>query len=230
MRMRLIFLACVVSLVGATDLPAVVIDFAGGTVTLQDLSTHPTTETSLYSDAVSYTEGAMVFEFIGTLGIIGNYYNPSQCPISEAVMHVHPIPGSSIRIRRADNQPFDLNYFDITSNTINGGYAATGTENTIATASNGTWVKLPSADWGIACLSDGSPGDGVVSFLFPPSFDDVLYVDVTTTNAYCFGLDNFYVDEEPPLAGVPMMSPYGIGVFALGVALLALLKLRSAAA
>lgn len=181
----------------ATNASAVVIDFAGGDATLTDGSTHYTDNSSYFSDVVSYVEDGVLVEFIGLAAswgsFIGNYYGPDNTGANNAVIHTHWINLQAVKFSMLDGSPFDLNYMDITTNTVaTSGPAGTadGTEDSWITASNGAAVKMASSDWGWQ--------DGMERVWFPPEFDGITSFTVTSTNAYCFGLDNFYINEPPP--------------------------------
>jgi len=106
---------------------------------------------------------------------------------------------TAIRFTKVDGSTLDLNYVDLTSNTQVGGGAATGGEMSYITPfGGGSPMLLPSSDWGIEFLSTGAPGDGIERLYLSSAFDGILGFDVTSLNAFCFGLDNFYIDEEPP--------------------------------
>ncbi len=175
----------------ASTASAVVIGFDGGTATLQDGSTVVTSNTTLNSGVVSYVEKGVKMQLNGGSGqFVGDYYGAQN-----AVIHAHwdAVTGSglqSITFSMADGTAFDLNYMDITSNTTWGGGPASGTEDSWVTASNGTKIKLPSADWGSI--------QGAQRLWLPSDFDNITSFTVTSTNAFCFGMDNFYINEPAP--------------------------------
>jgi len=195
-----------------------IIDFAGGTATLGDASTVVTNNTSPYLNNVDYyVESGFRVDFIGALGIIGNYYGApvfGHPEIQNSVIHAHWGALTAIRFSKTDNSPFDLNYLDLSSNTAVGGGADLGTELTQVTTSGGYSMTLPTSDWGITHLSDGTTlGDGVVRMWPDSNFDNITSFTVTSQNAYCFGLDNFYIDETPPAVPVPgSLLLTGIGI------------------
>jgi hypothetical protein len=107
-------------------------------------------------------------------------------------------------ITKVGGGTFSLNYIDLTSNTKDPGGQQTGDERSYITNNSGYSMLLPSSDWGFDIDYYGKPGDGVVRLWLDSNFDDVTSVTFSSENAYCFGLDNFYIDEEaPPPQGVP---------------------------
>ena len=79
-------------------------------------------------------------------------------------------------------------------------------------------MRLPSSDWGFDIDFFGAMGDGVARLWLDENFDDVLSVTFTSENAFCFGMDNFYIDEPPPPQGVPeptVMLLLGSGLIGL---------------
>jgi hypothetical protein len=198
--------ACSVLLL-ASAASAVVIDFAGGTATLKDGSTVATSNTTRYSGVASYVENGVKIQFNYKNGVvsnfgstIGDYYTSSNAVIHAHWDNVWSTGLMSITFSMVDGSPLDLNYMDITSNTINAVGAAAGTEDSWVTASNGAAVKLPPTDWG----SVQAPHKLWLS----DKFDDITSFTVTSTNASCFGLDNFYINEPPPPEFKPVnMTP-----------------------
>lgn len=182
---------------------AVVIGFDGGSATLMDGTTLTTSNTSYDFGVVSYIENGVKVEFIGLTdpvgSFIGNYY---PTPEPNSVIHTHWDWLSSVRFSMADGSAFDLNYMDVTSNTVNGGGPASGSEDSWITASNGAAVKMPSSDWGWS--------DGAERLWFSSDFDNITSFTVTSSNAYCFGLDNFYINEPPPPPEEPDTDEDGI--------------------
>jgi len=186
-----------------------IIDFTGGIATLDDSSTVTTTDTGLWHNVDYYVENGIMVDFIGDVGIIGNYYGSFGDPIQNSVIHGHWAGSeggtlTAIRFSKIDGSAMDLNYVDITSNTTVGGFAATGSELSFITTSGGYSLQLPSSDWGINVLSDGTtPGDGVQRMWLDSNFDNITSFTFTSQNAYCFGMDNFYIDEDAPRVPVP---------------------------
>ncbi|MEN6427486.1 MAG: PEP-CTERM sorting domain-containing protein [Phycisphaerales bacterium] len=198
----------------------VVIDFAGGTATLSDASTVTTTNTGLWQDVVDYyAEDGMTVDFIGAFGTIGDYYSINGLgPYNNSVIHAHWQSGmTSIVFAKADGSTFDLNYVDITSNCVTGGSQADGTERSFITTSGGYSMLLPSSDWGFDFDYYGEVGDGVARLWLDDNFDGITSFTITSENAYCFGMDNFYIDEPaPPAVPVPgSLLLTGIGLAAL---------------
>ena len=182
----------------ASTASAVVIGFDGGTATLQDGSTVITSNTSLEYGVVSYVEKGIQMQIDGNGDelYIGNYYGDFDGSSQNAVIHAHWANSGwsdlqSITFSMADGSAFDLNYMDITSNTTMGGGPADGTEDSYVTASNGATMKLPSADWGSI--------DNPQRIWLSSDFDNITSFTVTSTNAFCFGMDNFYINEPPPV-------------------------------
>jgi hypothetical protein len=181
---------------------AVVVDFTGGTAYLSDGSTATTNNLNLYRDQVDYyIEEGVKYDFIGGYGTIGDYYSiGSGGFVGNDVIHAHWFSLSSMVITKEDGTSFDLNYIDLTSNTTVGGGQETGTELSYIRNDSGHSMLLPSSDWGFDDDYYGDPGDGIARLWLDDNFDDVVSVTFTSDNAYCFGLDNFYIDEEAPPA------------------------------
>jgi len=190
---------------------AAIVTFTGGTATLDNDQTVITDTTSQNSGVISYQEESVILEYNSpfqdwSFQTIGDYYG-----IGNDVIHGHWSAISSIEISRENNTPFDLQYFQITSNTSIGGGPATNGENIgIQGFLNGSSVTeiygLPSVDWGIESTRD---------VFLPSSFDNVDKVVIfdrgvsgTHTggpdcpecgnSAFCFGMDNFVFDEVVP--------------------------------
>ena len=228
-------LAVVTFLLGTTGSSfGVVIDFAGGTATLSGGSTVTTTNSGLWQNVDYYEEGGIKVDFIGGLGIIGDYYStaPGGTTYLNSVIHSHwNVTGglgtvTSIVFTKPDGagvlQTFDLNYVDITSNCVIGGGQSNGTELSYITPLGGSSVQLPSSDWGFAYDYFGVAGDGVEHVNFGASFDNITAFTITSQNAICFGMDNFYIDEPAPI--IP--APGAILLGSIGVGLVGLLRRR----
>jgi hypothetical protein len=207
---------------------AVVIDFNGGTAYLSNGTSVVVTNTGpVYSNVDYYIEDGIKIDFIGDVGYIGDYYGqfPGGATLDNSVIHAHwEGPLTAVRFTKVDGSAFDLNYVDLTSNTVVGGGAASGAELSYITPFAGVATLLPSSDWGIDFLSTGLPGDGIERLYLSDAFDQILGFDVTSLNAYCFGLDNFYIDEPPPPRDVP--EPATLGMFGLLLAGLGLTRRR----
>jgi hypothetical protein len=215
-------------LFGASQSRAVVIDFVGGTAFFTGGGSDVISLGELYIDAVDYyIEDGIKIDFIGGSGTIGNYYDIGPEVVLDNVIHAHWAAGgigtiTSIVFSKVDGSTLDLNYMDLTSNTTTGGGQASGTELSHVTSSLGTML-LPSSDWGYALDFFGGTGDGVERLFLNSDFDGILSFTVTSANADCFGLDNFFIDEPAPPAGVP---DAGSTLALLGVAAAGLVGLR----
>lgn len=203
-----------------------VIDFAGGTAYLSDGTTVVTDNDNTYYDVDYYIEDGFKIDFVNGYGIIGNYYGdgwPNSGNIHNSVIHAHVFSGIDIQFTKLDGTTMDLNYVDMTSNTEIGGGAATGNELSYITASNGSSMLLPSTDWGIDYLSTGQPGDGIVRLWLSSDFDGITSFLISSQNAYCFGMDNFYIDEEGPS---PIPAPGALILAGAGSVIIGWLRRR----
>jgi hypothetical protein len=165
------------------------ITFTGGVVTLSGGSTGTTNSFSLYGDVDYYEEDGFKLDFIGGNQYIGDYYGAGN-----DVIHGHWMGMTQIYVSKLDGTSFDLNYFVLTSNTFNGGGAATGGERVFIHASqDGTTSSyselLPPEDWGFPATQ----------IYLGPEFDNVKAFWFTAENSvFCFGMDSFYIDEAAP--------------------------------
>jgi len=219
---KLLQLGMVLGLAGLLARPAygVVIDFAGGTAYFVGGGSAVVTDAgSYFSNVDYYIEDGIKVDFVGAAGIVGNYYGTGfsrPTPLTNSVIHVHWDAGvSSVLFTKVDGSTMDVNYLDLTSNTVVGGGLASGHEHSYITPIAGSSVLLPSSDWGFDYISTGAPGDGVERLYLSSAFDGILGFSVTSSDAYCFGMDNFYIDEPAP-PGVP---DSGSTVALLGLAL-----------
>jgi len=199
MRTKIASLLAGASLALAFSLPAsaAVIDFTGGTV---------------FGGGDYYEENGFRVNPIGDVAFFGDYYG-----VNNDVIHAHWAPPggglqnvSEIRIEKIGGGTFDLNYFILTSNTLTGGGAASGTEETwiegfVGNASTGAAVKLPPENWGFPATQ----------IFLGSNFNAVDNVRFFVTNSVdCFGMDEFYIDEPAP--GVP--EPGILALLGLGLA------------
>lgn len=186
----------------ATASSGVVITFTGGTALRSGGGTFVPNNSGYISDCTQYTEGGMRISFVGFNfdRIIGDYYSIGAGGfVGNDVIHAHWAgSGQSIVFAKTDGSPFDLTYFDLSSNTVVGGGQCTGGELSYITASNGHQMLLPSSDWGFAFDYWGNPGDGIQRLWLDSNFLGINSFTVTSQNAYCFGLDNFYIDQQAP--------------------------------
>jgi hypothetical protein len=207
---------CLMLLALAGSAGATIIDFTGGTATLWDASTVVPNNANVWGAPGAgqvdyYDEGGFRMDFIGDYGIIGDYYG-----VTNDVIHGHWATGNfgtltSIRAWKLDNSTFDLNYFELTSNTEFGGGPASGNEQTWISASNGYTAMLPPEDWGFPASQIFLNGacNGISWFEF-----------TVTDHVDCFGMDNFYIDQEAP-SPVPEASTWlllGGGLLGLAAA------------
>ncbi len=208
---------------------AVVIDFMGGIAHLSGGTNVVTDNTNIYYSVDYYDQGGFRYDFIGGTGIIGNYYaigfRPDGTTIHNAVVHAHWLTDvQAMTITALDGSTFDLNYIDLTSNTITGGGQASGTEQSYINTNNGYSVRLPSSDWGFDFDYSGGTGDGVARLYLDAHFDAVTSVTFSSTNAYCFGMDNFYINEPAPPNPAP--EPATMALLGLGAAGMAMTRRR----
>jgi len=190
---------------------AAIVTFTGGTADLESGGTIITTTTSQNYGVISYQEQSVILEYVSptedwSFQTVGDYYD-----VGNDVIHGHWTAISAIEVSLQNNNPFDLQYFQITSNTSVGGEPATNQENIgIQGYLNGSSVTeiyaLPSVDWGAASARD---------VFLPSSFNNVDKVVIFdrgvsgthTDNSscpecgnsgFCFGMDNFVFDEAVP--------------------------------
>lgn len=126
---------------------------------------------------------------------IGNYHGGTN-----DVIHSHWEEGglgsvTMIKVTKIDGTALDLNYFNLTTNTFQGGGPANGTEQAYIHASTDRVTSsfsqlLPPEDWGLGTTSQiflGSEFDNIKAFWF-----------VVQSDVDCYGMDEFYVDEPAP--------------------------------
>lgn len=191
---------------------AAIVSFDGGIASTTYGDEIEVTNSTQVSDVDFYREGTIILSYNleesveqSSWQTVGDYYGTQ-----DSVIHGHWEQLSSIEIQREGNTPFDLQYFQITSNTSVGGGPSTGTENiAIQGFLNGIRVtelySLPGLDWGASTIQD---------VFLPNSFDNVDKVFITDLGAkgahtggedcpecnsgFCFGMDNFVFDEVVP--------------------------------
>ncbi len=199
-----------------------VIDFTGGTATMADGSGDivTTSGNDFLVPADYYVENGFKLDFInsgtGDGEFIGDYYGMDASGNWNDVIHGHWAPNhgtmTAIEITKVGGGTFDLNYFILTSNTINGGGAAQGTEKTYINAWVGgvnTYSQLLDPEsWGWDGVEPPSAFQNDPQIYLGSEFDAVdmvsFSIDAVEGDVYCFGMDEFYIDEAaPPPQGVP---------------------------
>ena len=197
--------------------PAAVVTFTGGTITKNGGATIVTNGSILEADVDFYTESGFVLDYIGVgndgfSSFVGNYYSTGN-----DVIHGHWGQSqrlTSIDIYKVGGGTFDLNYFVLTTNSDghpNGeGVSIEGFLNGVST---GTALFLPPEIWGFPA----------VDVFLNTNFDLVDRVKIVGSDStFCFGMDEFYIDQAAP---VP--EPTAGALLALGLGgLIALRRTR----
>ena len=223
-------LAIPVLCLAASPASATVIDFTSGTVTFLAGGTAVTNNVSSYQGVDFYEEDGFRLEFFFSVANpapfssnVGNYYNAGN-----DVIHAHWDTGdfgqvTEVRVSRIDGDPFDLNYFVLTSNTDTGGAPASGNEIAFITSSFHDANALPGLQ-----LAPENWGFPATQIFLDNTFDDIDYFRFYVTNAVdCFGMDNFFIDEEFQVGTVP--EPTTILLVGSGIAGAMLRRRRSSA-
>jgi hypothetical protein len=186
--------------VAASASQAAVITFDGGLAYKNGGGPGIVTDTvSNWDDIDYYEEDGFKLDFINNTAAfaanIGNYYG-----VGNAVIHGHWNSGNfgdltKIVVTKVGGGTFDLNYFILTSNTDTGGSAASGNERAFIKNNGGNDILLNPEDWGFPATQ----------IYLPASYDGITSFEFYAENPVdCFGMDEFYIDEEaPPPAGVP---------------------------
>jgi hypothetical protein len=215
MRLRMIGFA-LAGLLAWTAAPshAAIVTFTGGTVTRLDTSTETTNNTANWDNVDYYEEDGFRLDFLPNTATlfstnVGDYYGAGN-----DVIHSHWATGNfgtvtSIEITKVGGGTFDLNYFILTSNTDFGGGPASGNERAFIqgfdSLNNPTGLPqlLPVENWGFPATQ----------IFLGAAFDAVERVVFTVENSVdCFGMDEFYIDEQAP--GV-VPEPASVAVWSL---------------
>ncbi len=140
--------------------------------------------------------------------IIGDYYGSGN-----DVIHGHWTSGdfgnlNEIKVTQTNGNPFDLNYFTLTSNTVSAGRAAAGLEQTwIHASTDGINISysqlLPTDHWGVPGVNP--------QISLGSQFDNIMWFSFTTTNPVaCFGMDDFYINEVPEPCSLMLLGLGGL--------------------
>jgi hypothetical protein len=219
MRWSTVGAALAIVSLSAANANAAQIDFTGGTATFTNATTATTNNSVTHSLIDFYEENGFRLDFIGDWGYVGNYYG-----VGNDVIHGHWDGGccgqlTAIEITKIGGGTFDLNYFILTSNTMVGGGPANGTEQVfiqgfLSNVATGAAQLLPSENWGFPATQ----------IFLGSAFDAVDMVRFTSTNnVSCFGMDEFFIDEQAP-GTVP--EPATLFLAGSGLALLARRRMK----
>lgn len=231
---RLVIVACLMMFVAMPAAHAVVIDFTGGTVTLNDGTTGTTDGSTVFGGVKSYEEDGFKLEFFFDTptptdfsSLVGDYYATGNDVIhghwaGNGMQNSGPFGSvTEIKISKVDGTTFDLGGFRVSTNTSHGGGASSGDELTWINTSKATEVFNVTPDsWG---LGDGP--DPLISIAASNSlFDDITWFSFTNdalSTAVGLGLDNFYLDEPGDPDGqdpTPVTEPSTLVLLSLGMA------------
>lgn len=187
------------------------ITFDGGTATLGGGGTVVTTNSGGVSNVDYYDEDGFRLDFIGSNEYIGNYYGAGN-----AVIHGHFPSMSQIKITKIGGGTFDLNYFIMTTNDCSGpGFDANlcaGMNTRIHASADGVTSSysqtLPYDQWGFPAqqIFLGSQFDSVQAVFFD-----------NTSLGFCFGMDEFFIDEAAPPNPNAVPAPASAALLGLGL-------------
>lgn len=186
---------------------AAVITFSGGTATKLDGTTFVPADGVGTQNAKSYVENGMYMVIEnGTRSIaLGNYYGGVGDGVSgNSVIHGHWTNMERVYFAAQNGAAFNLTYLRITSNstTANGPvYIVASQDGLTASYSQ----KLEPSTWGYTDFNEiyfGAEFRGIKAFWF----------EARGTGAFCFGMDNFHVDIDPPApSGTSGTTPLIVG-------------------
>ncbi len=195
------FLFAIAMPAGATE-----IGFTGGTATLTDGSAFIPNRDAIVYSALYYDEDDYRVSTVGGTLIVGSYYVTGN-----DVVHTHwgfRDGTTQINVARPDGRAFDLNAFDLTSNTELTGRPATGDERVFIHASaDGVHASysllLPPKDWGGAASTVvlGAEFDHIKAFWFTQE-----------SLATCFGMDNLVLELSGKVPEPGTLALFGLAL------------------